>query len=138
MVKSVGVEDPKPRHQCQHCGEAFEGQEFSRFMATLRGSALTCIRCVERNYLVPRKNLLYYLVWLLSIGAGLCIFMFMSLLLPAATMREGDGVFVISGLFIFMGAALGIGCVHFIMRVYNWMTGTFSDDRVHASSWDVY
>lgn len=138
MAKSVGVEDPKPRHKCLHCDEGFEWHEFSRFMTSMRGRALTCIRCVERNYLVPKKNLLYYLVLFISIGVGLSIFVFLSLLLPGAIVSESGGVFAILGLFIISGVALGIICASLIMRVYNWMTGTFSDDRAHESYWDIY
>lgn len=135
MVKSIGIETEG--RKCVECSAPFEGDEFIAYFMKFRGNSVICLSCRKKTYIVPKMSVVYVIMKLISFFVGLAVFLSIFLIIPMSTYSAESGSFVVSGLFFFMGAAAGFLIGTNIMRLYNWKTGTLTDDSLYQSYWDM-
>ncbi len=124
------------KHQCLSCGERFEGPEFFSYLLKLRSKTVLCLRCQTDNYIVPQRNVAYFIFLLISILTGLIIFAIPNLGFAAATYSPSTETYRVSFLALIGGAALGLAAARLVMNVFNWMFGKVSQDRKYKSASD--
>ncbi len=124
------------RHQCLSCDEPFESPEFYSYILRLRSKTVNCIRCQKDNFIVPKRGALYFILLLLSILFGLFIFALINIGFAAATYSEANDTFRIGALPLFGGGFLALGSARLIMNLFNWLTGSVSQDRKYKAAAD--
>ena len=82
-------------------------------------------------------SLLYVIMKLISFFVGVALFVYIFIMIPMSTYNAEQGSFVVSGLFLVIGVAVGFLVGTNIMRLYNWKMGVLSDDEIHESYWDM-
>lgn len=122
--------------KCLSCDEPFERPEFFGYMMRLRSKTVSCLRCQDENYVVPKKGATYVILFLCSILVGIIIFLMTNIAYGVATYNEYDGSFRVGWLALAGGAFLGLGAARVIMNIFNWMFGEVSQDRKHKSASD--
>jgi len=108
------------KHQCLSCNEPFESPEFYSYILRLRSKTVNCLRCQTDNFIVPKKNVMYFLLLLASILVGLIIFALPNIGFAVATYSHADGSFRIGWLPLIGGGILGLGAARLIMNLFNW------------------
>lgn len=121
------------RHQCLSCGEAFESPEFYNYMLKLRSKTVNCLRCQTDNFIVPKKNVAYFIFLLLALGFGLLVFSVINIGFAVATYNEADDTFRVGWLPLVGGGILALGSSRLIMNIFNWLFGSVSQDRKYKS-----
>jgi len=124
------------RHQCLNCGEPFEGPEFTSYILKLRSKTVKCLRCLQDNFIVPKKNASYILFLLIALTVGIVIFLTINIGFAVATYSDLDGSFKIGWLPIVGGAMLSIGTMRLLMNLFNWLFGCVSQDKKYKSVTD--
>jgi len=121
------------RHQCLSCGEAFESPEFYGYMLKLRSKTVNCLRCQTDNFIVPKKNVLYFIFLLLAIVVGIIVFAIINIGFAVATYNQADDTFRIGWLPLVGGVILALGSSRVMMNIFNWLSGSVSQDRKYKS-----
>ena len=124
------------RHHCLSCNEPFESPEFYTYLLKLRSKTVNCMRCQTDNFIVPKKNVTYFILLLFSILLGLAIFAFLNVGFAMATYNNLDESFRIGWLPLAAGFILGLGGGRLVMNIFNWLFGSVSQDRKYKSAAD--
>ena len=105
-------------------------------MLRLRSKTVNCMRCQTDNFIVPQKNISYFVFILASLLFGFIIFLLPNIAFAMDTYSKFDRTYKIGLLPLIAGGVLGLAAARLLMNILNWIFGSVSQDRKYKSAAD--